>query len=794
MIPEWCHFAHEGILCHGHDAADAVCAPIAGARSRCAWPNAPRDRRAANTEPVAVIFSDRLVQTGMVTMTSLCRHESELTVLVFTRIGADFRPLPQQYLSCRVVTMSLSGAIAHLRTSGWQPESICDPPGHSRLGAGLTGETLIGALAWDRDDKHASCANHLRFYLPEFPALRRTERVLFVDDDVVIMRDPVKNLYHHRLPPGILLTANCDVNSWNDRCQRFDVGRPQYAHFFSNMKATKGAWERVLGALRDASLGAASAYDPSHHEWNFGFNLMELRRHRQVNFTAVYERLTSRVLTERYVRGDSLIYGLGMPFLAYQGRVECYERSGFFVLDGLGYVPPVEMQVAGVSHEVIQRAGVLHFNGERKPWGEHPFAEYMEAMEEGSARHSVPSPSKGRGGGSSSNNNSGIVEVPLDLVVLLSSPRSGTEWLSKVMSDDQGTVCGSIGLRTAPHPESLMPFNVVCSNASEVPCTAWRVEELSNSSCDLRTMCHWRYVIAAARGASVTTDEQLNGVASNSGSMAAGRSRLGAKMFEHSWRRWGRERRATDIFEGYLRRMLRMPTSAPELPCACEPEQRVLFIKFFLSWLEPEAGSSKLAMPGNEYQRRFAVSGGASIAGGGHDEAWNLVDVRSVFERLGARFVSLTRDPISTYLSIQKGRAREAHGDGDSAWHCFGEDEQQGGCAAQKGHTYEEQQARVEVDVRDAGYFVADAKRLQGLAPMFGAPVLSLDFDACVRNASACIGSVYSALQLPARDAPIPTPRVSTSSARTVINREAIDEMLRDVEAGNWSYLGRRVL
>ena len=61
---------------------------------------------------------------------------------------------------------------------------------------------------------------------------------------------------------------------------------------------------------RDATDGLWS-YDSTHFEWNFGFNLLELARHRAINFTARYERLASRMLAERFVRGDSLIYGLG---------------------------------------------------------------------------------------------------------------------------------------------------------------------------------------------------------------------------------------------------------------------------------------------------------------------------------------------------------------------------------------------------------------------------------------------------------------------------------------------------
>ena len=173
--------------------------------------------------------------------------------------------------------------------------------------------------------------------------------------------------------------------------------------------------------------------------------------------SAMYERLASSMLSKRYIRGDSLVYGLGVAFLAYQGRVECYKHSGFHVLDGLGYVPPVEMEIAGIDAAAIKRAAVLHFNGERKPWGKRPFEEYVAAMGDWGQHvspvpHSVAPASKPK---------------RMDLVVLLSGPRTGTEWLAKVMTDDSERVCGALEERTAPHPESLMPFNVMCSNPKE---------------------------------------------------------------------------------------------------------------------------------------------------------------------------------------------------------------------------------------------------------------------------------------------------------------------------------------
>lgn len=220
---EWCDFATEGLLCSTSDLG--VTKNCTAGMARCKWFPAGA--------PVAVIFSDRLVKSGMVTMTSLCRHPTPLYVLVLMQVTATYKPIQHEFLSCKTISMTMVDGLQYLRDTGWTPDAICDGPGRDTLGK-VTQPTLLGAAVWDKDPKHASCANHLRFYLSEFPILARQERILFVDDDVVIQKDSIQ-LYKHQTKPGVIFTANCDVNLWNQACQRFDVGRSVYKHFFSQV-------------------------------------------------------------------------------------------------------------------------------------------------------------------------------------------------------------------------------------------------------------------------------------------------------------------------------------------------------------------------------------------------------------------------------------------------------------------------------------------------------------------------------------------------------------------------------
>ena len=61
---------------------------------------------------------------------------------------------------------------------------------------------------------------------------------------VVIQQDSIK-LYRSEINPGVIFTANCDVNLWNGGCQRFDVGRSVYSHFFEQAIIPDGAWVRA---------------------------------------------------------------------------------------------------------------------------------------------------------------------------------------------------------------------------------------------------------------------------------------------------------------------------------------------------------------------------------------------------------------------------------------------------------------------------------------------------------------------------------------------------------------------
>ena len=91
----------------------------------------------------------------------------------------------------------------------------------------------------------------------------------------------------------------------------------------------------------------------------------------------------------------------------------------------------------------------------------------------------------------------------------------------------------------------------------------------------------------------------------------------------------------------------------------------------------------------------------------------------------------------------------------------------------------------MDIDVRDAGFFVVEALRLQTLAASFQ-PVFSSTFEECVADAPACVNQIYGKLGLPPRKASVLAARVS-SSLKVVRNLDELRATLADIKAGNWT-------
>lgn len=183
-----------------------------------------------------------------------------------------------------------------------------------------------------RNPKYLSILNHLRFYLPEmFPKL---DKVVFLDDDIVVQKD-LTLLWAIDLKGKV----NGAVETCGESFHRFD----RYLNFSNPL--------------------IAKNFDPRACGWAYGMNVFDLAEWKRQNITEIYhfwQRLNQ----------DRSMWKLGtLPpgLITFWKRTITLDRL-WHVL-GLGYNPDV-------NPRDIQRAAVIHFNGNMKPWLEIGIPKY----------------------------------------------------------------------------------------------------------------------------------------------------------------------------------------------------------------------------------------------------------------------------------------------------------------------------------------------------------------------------------------------------------------------------------
>ncbi|XP_038882889.1 probable galacturonosyltransferase 4 [Benincasa hispida] len=183
-----------------------------------------------------------------------------------------------------------------------------------------------------RNPKYLSILNHLRFYLPQlFPKLKK---VLFLDDDIVVQKD-LTRLWLIDLKGNV----NGAVETCGENFHRFD----RYLNF-SNPLISKN-------------------FDPHACGWAFGMNIFDLDEWRRQNITEVYHSWQKLNYDRQLWKLGTLPPGL----ITFWKRTYQLDKS-WHVL-GLGYNP-------NVAQKEIERAAVIHYNGNMKPWLEIAIPKY----------------------------------------------------------------------------------------------------------------------------------------------------------------------------------------------------------------------------------------------------------------------------------------------------------------------------------------------------------------------------------------------------------------------------------
>ncbi|THG07119.1 hypothetical protein TEA_025354 [Camellia sinensis var. sinensis] len=176
--------------------------------------------------------------------------------------------------------------------------------------------------------EYLSVFSHSHYLLPKvFPTFKR---VVVLDDDIVVQRD---------------LSALWSLDM---------EGKVNGAVQFCAVQ---------LGQLKNLLGGNIS--DRNSCAWMSGLNIIDLTRWREQNLTETFQRLVQEQLN----RGEELNKAATMraSLLAFQGLVHALDDT--WMLSGLGHD-------YGLDIEAINKAAVLHFNGNMKPWIELGIPKY----------------------------------------------------------------------------------------------------------------------------------------------------------------------------------------------------------------------------------------------------------------------------------------------------------------------------------------------------------------------------------------------------------------------------------
>lgn len=185
-----------------------------------------------------------------------------------------------------------------------------------------------------RDPRFSSVFNHLRFHLPDiFPML---DKIVFLDHDVVVQRD-LQGLWS--------VDMKGKVNGAVETC-----GDSEASH-------------RMDSFINFSDPAIAKRFDVNACTWAFGMNVFDLREWRRRNLTSVYHKWLQLGMAKQLWKAGSLPLGL---ITFYNLTLPLHQQ---WHVVGLGYNPDL-------GQKQIERAAVIHYDGNMKPWLEIGFPRY----------------------------------------------------------------------------------------------------------------------------------------------------------------------------------------------------------------------------------------------------------------------------------------------------------------------------------------------------------------------------------------------------------------------------------
>jgi len=252
---------------------------------------------------------------------------------------------------------------------------------------------------WDRNEKHNSAFNQLRFYLPELPEFRNVSQLVFFDDDVLINGD-VRELWEH--PQHKILSGGCLNFVGFNECNRF-VGSFNMSYndnayllgippIVKKMDEARCTSKKTLGCVgpdfysswadEAAKVGIPTPYTlewlSQSTAWNFGVNKFDLTRWRELDFTRKFLDLLAANKRHGWVQTSSIAYGLGLAWILFADEFECLDPVKFSIIHGFGYCPAADLAGSDVLLPDMSRYWAMHWAGPVKAWDLHP--DFLESV------------------------------------------------------------------------------------------------------------------------------------------------------------------------------------------------------------------------------------------------------------------------------------------------------------------------------------------------------------------------------------------------------------------------------
>ena len=365
-----------------------------------------------------------------------------------------------------------------LMNQGYQPIWTWPEWGSSRQKQGGSSwfrtNYTIHVADWDDLETHAHVLNHVRFYLPHLSHFKDHSYLYFVDDDILVQKDlgKIVDTVMNTLDKNKGMVTPCNIWIWDNQCHSFNFHNVdtissilQTPSLYGDRKMCQESTEthcypstfpnfiesmlnNVTNTTRKSSNINDSDNPRNQKAWNFGFSLFALDNWRRMDLTSRYETVMKESYRLHVFPETSLTFGLGVPYIAFAGAVECWNDNIMKVRDGFGYVEYNRFaQTFGGDNFLNTQVDVIHYTGPTKPWIGNttidpqvvqPWLSYMkdEGMD-------IPEQLPKENG--------------KQLFTLLASDRAGVQWIMSLL-DDHPAICASGESRK---PQSGFPADVM---------------------------------------------------------------------------------------------------------------------------------------------------------------------------------------------------------------------------------------------------------------------------------------------------------------------------------------------